>query len=97
MSRAHTSALLVTAFLLDAPLFASTAEAGAYSTNLNPSLHETCRDFSVAFLSVASANQSAPNIGKAMRLAEGARQGCDLNPRESIRKLEVALHLVTPL
>ena len=92
----------LTAFLLAASLFGtaslvSPAHAGAYSADANPTLPEVCHDFHVAVLSVAAANQSAPNIAKALRLADSANRGCQINPRESIRKLEMALHLVTPL
>jgi len=92
----------LTAFLLAASLFSAVplvgpAHAGAYSADANPTLPEVCHDFHVAVLSVATANQSAPNIAKALRLADSANRGCQTNPRESIRKLEMALHLVTPL
>jgi hypothetical protein len=88
--------LMAIGLLLASLLPTGPASAGGYP-NAGPSLQETCHDLHVAFLAIASANQSAPNIRRARRLDQLAIYGCRINPRESIGRLEIALHLVTPL
>ncbi|MDY0885085.1 hypothetical protein ACFPL7_12650 [Dongia soli] len=97
MSFLRLATLVVSGFLFLAPAFTGSAEAGAYDTSATPSLQETCHDLHVAFMAVASANQSAPRIGLARRLDALATAGCETNPRASIAKLQHALHIVTPL
>ena len=96
MSRRRRIAFIAAGLLLAMPMVVETAEAGAYSTNSSPTLQETCHDLHVAFLAVASANQSAPNIGRARMLDQSAVRACRINPRGSVQRLQAALHLVTP-
>lgn len=97
MSHTRIAAWVASGLLFLAPAFADMAEAGAYAGNARPSLQETCHDLHVAFMAIASANQSAPGIGVARRLDASATAGCEVNPQASIVKLQHALHIVTPL
>jgi len=74
----------------------SPASAGAYGVAV-PTLSEACHDLHIAFLTIASANQSAPSISRARQLDQAAFQGCARVPGLSISKLMTAIHLVTPL
>ena len=93
----RAAAWIASGFLFIAPALISPAEAGAYSANANPSPQETCHDLHIAFMAIASANQSALRIGIARNLDTSAMAGCRVNPQASIAKLQRALHVVTPL
>jgi hypothetical protein len=88
-------AALAIGLLLTLPVSIGAARAGGYS-NTEPTLPEICHDLHIAFLAIASANESSPSIQRARHLDQLAIHGCRLNPRESIGKLQAALHLVTP-
>ena len=86
---------LAIGLLLALSLSINTAGADGYPDTA-PSLQDICHDLHVAFLAIASANESAPSIRRARLLDQLAIHSCQLNPRESIGKLQIALHLVTP-
>ena len=59
-----------------------------------PLLREACHDLHIALLSLMPAHRDIKRIALPRRLDQLAAKGCRLNPRESIGRMQAAIHLV---